>query len=90
MRGVVVSLFVVLLMLQYALWVSDDGLPSLWRLEQAITAQRQANATLKERNAGLEAEVYDLKHGLDAVEERARSELGMIKKGETFYQVVEP
>ena len=90
MKTVVAILVVLLLMLQYALWVSDDGLPSVWRLEQAVTAQRQENAALKERNAGLKAEVDDLKQGLDAVEERARSELGMVKKGETFYQVVEP
>ena len=90
MRAVVAILFILLLMLQYALWIRGDGLPSVWHLQQAVAAQRQENATLKERNAGLEAEVQDLKQGLDAVEERARSELGMIKRGETFYQVVEP
>ncbi len=58
-------------------------------LERAIAAQREENESLRERNRALEAEVNDLKTGLDAIEERARSELGMIREGETFYQVVE-
>lgn len=76
--------------LQYPLWFGDGGALRLWRLEHEIAAQEAENARLRERNAALEAEVIDLKGGLEAIEERARAELGMIKKDETFYQVVEP
>jgi cell division protein FtsB len=76
-------------LLQYDLWVGESSLPDLWQLQQSIEQQRQQNQALKERNASLEAEVKDLKQGLDAIEERARSELGMVKKGEVFIQVVD-
>jgi cell division protein FtsB len=85
-----ILLTVLLLLLQYRLWVSHDGLPSLLRLHHAVEKQRQDNAVLAERNQLLAAEVKDLKSGRDALEERARSELGMIKPGETFFQIVEP
>ena len=62
----------------------------VWELQKALEAQRQDNQRLHSRNRALEAEVEDLKTGLEAVEERARLELGMIKQGETFYQLVEP
>lgn len=61
----------------------------LWHLETAITAQAAENEGLRERNEALAAEVTDLKQGLEAIEERARNELGMIREGETFYQVVD-
>lgn len=83
---ILVSLFV---LLQYDLWFSQSSLPSYWQLQQSIDQQRQNNQQLKERNASLEAEVKDLKTGLHAVEERARSELGMVKKGEVFIQVAD-
>jgi len=79
-----------LLLLQYPLWFGSGGLLTLWQLQREIDHQRAENATLRERNQALEAEVADLKEGLAAIEERARSELGMLKKGETFYQVIEP
>jgi cell division protein FtsB len=60
----------------------------VWELDRSLTVQREQNARLKARNDGLDAEVKDLKEGLDAVEERARLELGMIKKDEIFYQLV--
>lgn len=82
-------LLVLLLLLQYTLWISPDGLQELWRLNQNIAQQRQGNRILIERNQVLDAEVRDLKSGLDALEERARSELGMIKKDETFFQIIE-
>ncbi len=85
--GILVLLFV---LLQYDLWVGEGSLASAWRLQQAVKTQQQENDRLKERNTALAAEVVDLKQGLDAIEERARSELGMIKEGETFIQVVEP
>ncbi len=61
----------------------------VWALDAAITAQAEKNAQLKERNQTLSAEVDDLKQGLEAIEERARYDLGMIREGETFFQVVD-
>lgn len=61
----------------------------VWRLRDNIAAQKVENEQLRQRNLALEAEVRDLKQGMEAIEERARSELGMIKKDETFYQVIE-
>lgn len=89
MRFVFGVLIVLLLALQYRLWVSEDGLAELQRLNRSIKQQRQENIALTERNQVLDAEVQDLKSGLDALEERARSELGMVKQGETFFQVIE-
>ncbi|MGD8483541.1 MAG: cell division protein FtsB [Thioalkalispiraceae bacterium] len=77
------------LVLQYDLWLGEGSLVHVWRLQQAIETQSKENKKLAERNKALEAEVTDLKQGKDAIEERARSELGMIKKGETYIQVVE-
>lgn len=85
------SIFLVLLLitLQLTLWFGDDSLAEVWQLRQQINAQKGENKQLQERNAALEAEVQDLKQGLAAIEERARNELGMVKKDETFFQVVE-
>lgn len=82
-------LLALFLVLQYDLWIGDGSLPSAWRLQQAIDAQRQENAQSAERNAALEAEVQDLKQGLEAIDERARSELGMIGERETFFHVID-
>jgi cell division protein FtsB len=76
------------LLLNYRIWVSDDGLSEVRRLERSVAAQEATNATLVRRNEQLAAEVADLKNGLVAIEERARSELGMVGPNETFYQVV--
>jgi len=84
------ALLVVFAALQYALWLGDYGLIRLWQLDTTVNAQQEENDRLNVRNQRLHAEVIDLKKGNDALEERARSELGMIKKGETFYQVIEP
>lgn len=89
MRTILFILLVLLVVLQVRLWVSDDGYRAAWRLASQVEAQTQENETLRERNRALEAEVADLKTGLDAVEEIARSELGMIRDGETMYQVVD-
>lgn len=78
-----------LLLLQYPLWVGSGSLYAVWQLREEIEAQKTENARLRERNATLEAEVADLKEGLTALEERARSELGMTRKGETFYHVID-
>jgi cell division protein FtsB len=77
-----------LVSLQVRLWVSDQGLREVARLQAAIDTQRAANREQSERNRQLAAEVSDLKGGLTALEERARSELGMVGNSETFYQVV--
>jgi cell division protein FtsB len=89
MRFAIVALVLLLLILQYTLWFGNGNIRDVWRLEDTIQQQKQANTKLRERNEALEAEVNDLKKGLEAVEERARNELGMIKKGETFYQIIE-
>ena len=85
------SIFFVLLLvtLQLTLWFGDGSLAEVWQLRQQINTQKDENKQLQERNAALEAEVQDLKQGLAAIEERARNELGMVKKDETFFQVVE-
>lgn len=88
-KPVMILLIAVLALLQYRLWLSHDGLPSLLRLHYSVEKQREANAQLEERNQVLSAEVKDLKSGLDALEERARSELGMVKPNETFFHVIE-
>jgi cell division protein FtsB len=90
MRWIGWLLFVLLLSLQYRLWVGDGSLAEVWDLYQQVETQRDENQRLLERNQALEAEVQDLKQGLEAIEERAREELGMIKEGETFYQIIEP
>lgn len=76
-------------LLQLSLWFGDGSLPDAWRLKKSIIEQTEQNKKLKARNETLKAEVLDLKEGNDAIEERARSELGMIKKGEKFYQIIE-
>lgn len=89
MRLLILTLVGLFALLQYDLWFGESSLPGLWQLQQSIEAQHQDNQALKERNASLEAEVKDLKQGLHAIEERARSELGMVKEGEVFLQVVD-
>ena len=74
--------------LQYPLWVGKGSWMRAWDLERQVEEQRAANAVAKARNDALEADVRDLKEGSEAVEERARMELGMVRKDETFYQVV--
>lgn len=79
----------ILLGLQYPLWLGDGGVLALWKLKQEVAAQKLENSGLKERNMALEAEVHDLKEGYEALEERARAELGMVRRGETLYQIIE-
>ena len=83
-------MFGLVLLLQYPLWFGSSGALAYWRLNQEISAQKTENARLLERNRALQAEVINLKSGLDAIEERARAELGMVKRDETFYQVIAP
>ena len=82
-------LAVLALGLQYPLWLGKGSWTRVWELERQVAAQHQTNAGLKARNDALDAEVRDLKEGSDALEERARMELGMIKRDEVFYQVVQ-
>ena len=89
MKWLTVSLLLLLGLIQYPLWVGKGGWLRVWEIDQQITAQREANAKLKARNAALDAEVRDLKQGFGAIEERARSELGMIRQDEIFFQVLE-
>ena len=88
MKWLAAALAVVLVLLQYRIWVSDNGVRKVERLKQAVALQQAEDAQLAERNRQLAAEVRDLKTGMDALEERARSDLGMIARNETFYQVV--
>jgi cell division protein FtsB len=88
MRIFVAILTLAVVLLQYRLWVSDHGIREVSRLSAAVEAQAAANVDQRERNRQLVAEVNDLKGGLTALEERARSELGMVGSSETFYQVV--
>ncbi|MDQ3025516.1 MAG: cell division protein FtsB [Pseudomonadota bacterium] len=77
-----------LLALQYPLWIGKGSWMRVWDLDRQLVAQREGNARLKARNDAMDAEVRDLKQGLEALEERARHELGMIRKDEVFYQIV--
>ena len=88
MKWLAAALFVVVLLLQYRLWLSANGVQDLTRLENAVALQRGEDDRLADRNRQLAAEVRDLKSGFGALEERARSDLGMIANNETFYQVV--
>ena len=90
MRIVTLILFVILILLQFKLWLGEGGYTEVKRLETRVEAQREKNDELLQRNAELQAEVVDLRDRLDAVEERARNELGLIKPDEKFYQVVPP
>lgn len=90
MRVVTLILFVILVLLQFKLWLGEGGFREVARLETRVEDQRQQNDDLLQRNAELQAEVEDLRERLEAVEERARNELGLIKPAEQFYQVVPP
>lgn len=82
----ILAIFVVAL--QYPLWVGKGSWGRVWELDRQLVQQRDGNARLKARNDALDAEVRDLKLGLEALEERARTELGMVRKDEVFYQIV--
>lgn len=90
MRLVLLSLTVLLVLIQYPLWLGKGGWLRVWDLDHQVAAARQKNEELKARNAKLNSEVEDLREGTGAVEERARYELGMIKDSEIFVQILEP
>jgi cell division protein FtsB len=89
MRGWFWILLILLVLLQFRLWVGDGSLAEVWQLHRQVETQKEENARLEERNQTLDAEVQDLKQGQAAIEERAREELGMIREDETFYQIIE-
>lgn len=88
MRWLTFLLVLLIAALQYPLWFSKGSWLKVWGIDQKITVRKKLNRALMARNTSLAAEVRDLKHGYAAIEERARSELGMIKQGEIFYQVL--
>jgi cell division protein FtsB len=87
-KWLAIALGVVVAILQYRLWLSDSGVRELARMRDLVTQQQAQNLALMQRNRQLAAEVRDLKTGMAALEERARAELGMIARNETYYQVV--
>lgn len=90
MRVLTLILALLILALQYPLWLGKGSWLKAWEVDQELSKQNVENARLKARNASLDAEVKDLKTGYEAIEERARSELGMIKQDEVFFQILEP
>lgn len=90
MKWLIAALVVCLLFLQYRLWIGEGSLAEVVQLQREIREQQNEIERLQERNRILALEVRELKTGLDTIEERARSEMGMIKEGETFYMVIDP
>lgn len=88
MRLITFALALMLVLLQYRLWFGKNSVPDYVALRQQVAQQLEANAKLKQRNKLLYADIDDLKSGLEAVEERARNELGMIKQNETFFRII--
>jgi cell division protein FtsB len=86
--GLILGVLVVAI--QYPLWIGKGSWTRVWELDRQLVAQRSTNAEAKRRNEAMDAEVRDLKEGSEAIEERARMELGMIRRDEVFYQVVTP
>lgn len=89
MKIIAFVLLLLLTWLQYKIWLQDGGIPEVIQLQEEVGEVAIEVKKLQERNASLAGEVKDLKKGLDAIEERARSEMGMIKQGEVYYQVIE-
>jgi cell division protein FtsB len=89
MKALLAGLVIVLMILQWRLWAGSGGMSELQQLEAQLAVQQAENEVLRLRNEMLENEVLDLKTGLEAIEERARSELGMTREDETFYMVIE-
>jgi cell division protein FtsB len=89
MRLVALVLILLIAALQYPLWFGKGGWLRVWEIDHELQAQRASNQKLRQRNAALDAEVRDLKNGFDAIEERARNELGMTKPDEVFYEVLQ-
>ncbi|MBE0620341.1 MAG: cell division protein FtsB [Burkholderiales bacterium] len=89
MRTLSIVFATLIILLQYPLWLGKGGWLRVWEIDRQVTAQKDSNARLRVRNAAMDAEVRDLKQGYDAIEERARYELGMIKQDEIFFQILD-
>ena len=89
MRVLASILGALIVLIQVPLWLGKGGWLTAWRLESKLDTERAKNLQLEDRNAALAAEVRDLKQGTEAIEERARSELGMVKRDEVFFQIEE-
>jgi cell division protein FtsB len=89
MKSIVLALVLLFALLQYKLWFDAAGIHQYNRLKAAVTDQAEKNSILKQRNQALAADIKDLKHGSEAIEERARQDLGMVKQNETYYQVID-
>ena len=89
MRWLPVALLALVVLLQYPLWIGKGGWLRVWDVDRKLQQQKEINKKFEVRNAGLDAEVRDLKQGYEAIEERARFELGMIKQDEVFVQIPE-
>jgi cell division protein FtsB len=87
MKLLAVALGALIVLIQYPLWLGKGGWLRAWEMDRQVAAQRDKNAQLQARNATLEAEVNDLKQGTEAIEERARYELGMIRGDEVFFHI---
>jgi len=90
MRLLAVLFAALIVLIQYPLWLGKGGWFRVWDIERQLADQKAKNETLQARNDALDGEVLDLKQGFDAVEERARFELGLIRQDEVFFQIVEP
>jgi cell division protein FtsB len=90
MRALALVLGILVLLIQYPLWLGKGGWVRVWDVDRQLAAQRAKNEMLQARNDALAAEVRDLKQGYEAIEERARFDLGMVRKDEVFLQIVEP
>jgi cell division protein FtsB len=89
MRWLTLLLVALILALQYPLWLGKGSWLRVWEVDRELSSQKETTQKLKARNASLDAEVRDLKQGYEAIEERARSELGMVKRDEIFFQVLD-
>ena len=90
MRALAIILGALIVLIQYPLWFGKGGWLRAWEVDRQVSAERAKNSTLESRNAHLAAEVRDLKTGTEAIEERAREELGLVRPDETFYQYGDP
>ena len=86
---IIFSMALLLIIIQSYSWISDGGIREAWELDREVDIRENENQQLRDRNISLEAEVSDLKQGLSAIEERARTDLGMIEEQETYYQIIE-
>ena len=90
MRTLALVLGALIALIQYPLWFGKGGWMRVWEIDRQVSAQKQNNSRFQARNRALDAEVHDLKQGVEAIEERARYELGMVKQDEIFFQVLQP